>query len=150
MSRKAVLGSAENRAGGAALSAEVDYQALARFRHALRAFLHFSQEVARQAGTNPAQYQLLVAIRGAEGPEAPSVGELAEALMLRHHSAVELINRAQATGLVKRAGDPIDHRRQRVFLTELGAAKLSELAARHREELRRFREEGLAALTRLD
>lgn len=138
------------RPGAAGVLAEVDYRALARFRRSLRAFLHFSEEAARQAGINPAQHQLLVAIRGADGSEPPSVGDLAETLMLRHHSAVELINRAQGAGLVLRVEDPSDHRRQRVVLTDLGLAKLRELSSRHREELRRFREEGLAALRDID
>jgi DNA-binding MarR family transcriptional regulator len=152
-SRRAELESAHRvagRSGTAGTLDEVDYRALARFRRSLRAFLHFSEEAARQAGVNPAQHQLLVAIRGAEGSEPPSVGDLAETLMLRHHSAVELINRAQAAGLVLRVEDAADHRRQRVVLTALGTSKLSELSSRHREELRRFREEGLAALRDID
>lgn len=153
-SRRAELESAHcvtDRSGTAAGTlAEVDYRALARFRRSLRAFLHFSEEAARQAGINPAQHQLLVAVRGTEGSEAPSVGDLADTLMLRHHSAVELINRAATAGLVLRVEDSSDHRRQRVMLTELGTAKLSELSSRHREELRRFREEGLAALRDID
>jgi DNA-binding MarR family transcriptional regulator len=128
-----------------------DYQSLARFRRALREFLHFSEAAARQAGVTPAQHQLLLAIKGMPRPggPAPTVGEVAEWLFLRHHSAVELVDRAAAAALVTRAPDPEDARCQRLHLTPDGEAKLARLSERHREELRRLREETFTHLLSL-
>jgi DNA-binding MarR family transcriptional regulator len=128
---------------------DAEYQALAQFRRALRAFLHFSEEAARQAGLTPAQHQLLLAIRGNQAAAPPTIGDIAEWMKLRHHSMVELVDRAEAAGLVRRVDDPDDHRRQRVALTPTGAERLAALSALHREELRRFREEGIASLEAL-
>lgn len=129
--------------GGAVTDAE--YCALAQFRRALRSFLHFSEEAAKTAGLTPSQHQLLLAIRGA-APSQPTIGEVADSLKLRHHSTVELVDRAEHAGLVTRLTDPADHRRQRLTLTNRGHARLDTLSTLHREELRRFREEGLAPL----
>lgn len=123
-----------------------EYHALARFRRALRSFLHFSEEAARAAGLTPTQHQLLLAIRGADSDTPPTIGEVADWLKLRHHSTVELVDRAERSGLVARVPDPADLRRQRLRLTDLGHTKLDALSTLHREELRRFREEGLASL----
>ena len=125
---------------------DAEYRALAEFRRALRSFLHFSEEAVKAAGLTPSQHQLLLAIRGAEGGHAPTIGEVAESLKLRHHSVVALVDRAEAAGLVVRVADPDDLRRQRLSLTKLGLARLEALSTLHRQELRRFREEGLAQL----
>jgi DNA-binding MarR family transcriptional regulator len=126
-----------------------EYRALAQFRRALRSFLHFSEEAAKAAGLTPSQHQLLLAIRGADTDEPPTIGEVADWMKLRHHSTVELVDRAEASGLVIRAVDATDHRRQRLVLTNLGETRLAELSTLHREELRRFREEGLTPLRAL-
>ncbi len=126
-----------------------EYRALALFRRALRSFLHFSEEAAKSAGLTPSQHQLLLAIRGADTPDPPTIGEVADWMKLRHHSTVELVDRAEKRGLVVRVADPADHRRQRLALTELGRTKLAELSVLHREELRRFQEEGLTRLSAL-
>ncbi len=118
-----------------------DYQALARFRHGLRVFLSFSESAARAAGIPPAQHQLLLAIRGWDGQGDPTISDVARLLVSRHHSTVELVQRASAAGLVTSYDDPIDGRRQRLTLTAVGASKLAELSALHRDELRRFRAE---------
>lgn len=118
-----------------------DYRDLARFRRALRAFLHFSDEAARNAGLTPAQHQLLLAVHGSEGPEPPTTTLIAEALQLRLHSTVELAARAEANGLLTRRPDPDDHRRALLELTDHGQAKLAELSLMHSEELRRCRAE---------
>jgi DNA-binding MarR family transcriptional regulator len=123
-----------------------EYRALAEFRRALRSFLHFSEQAAREAGLTPAQHQLLLAIKGNASGDQPTVGELAESLKLRHHSAVELIDRAAVAGLVEREHDPIDGRLQRLVLTDLGEQKLAALSQLHRDELRRFKEEMLEQL----
>jgi len=117
-----------------------EYQALARFRHALRVFLRFSEDAAKRAGLTPAQHQLLLAVKGHLGPSAPSASTVAEVLQLRLHSAVELIDRAEAAGLVVRRVDHADGRRQLLSLTRLGETRLAALSRLHRDELRRFGE----------
>ncbi|HEY2427855.1 MAG TPA: MarR family winged helix-turn-helix transcriptional regulator [Acidimicrobiales bacterium] len=116
-----------------------EYQSLARFRRALRVFLHFSETAAREAGLTPAQHQLMLAVKGWEGARPPSIGDLAATLLLRHHSTVELVSRGEEAGMVVRRPDDLDGRRQRVHLTARGEEKLARLSALHREELRRFR-----------
>lgn len=128
---------------------DAEYQSLARFRRALRTFLYFSEQAAKDAGLTPSQHQLLLAIRGSDTGQAPTIGEVAGWMKLRHHSTVELVDRAEAAGLVRRIQDTEDQRRQRLVLTKEGEAKLAALSTLHREELRRFREEGLAPLDSL-
>jgi DNA-binding MarR family transcriptional regulator len=128
---------------------DLDYRTLARFRRSLRAFLHFSEEAARAAGLTPGQHQLMMAIKGTDAGEAPTIGQVADWLKLRHHSAVELVDRAAAAGLVERAQDPDDARCQRLVLTDCGERALAKLSAIHRDELRRFREETLRDLSGL-
>ena len=77
-----------------------EYERLLRFRTGLRRFLRWSAEQAARVGLTPAQHQLLLAVRGHPDPRGPTVGEVAGYLLLRHHSAVELIDRAQAAGLL--------------------------------------------------
>lgn len=137
------------RAKGDAPVSDADYRALARFRRELRTFLHFSEETARNAGLTPAQHQLLLAIRGADLGDRPTIGDVAEWMKLRHHSTVELVDRAESTGLVRRLPDRADRRRQRLQLTALGQRKLAELSALHREELRRFHDNSLTHLETL-
>ena len=120
---------------------ESQYRSLAQFRHALRRFQRFSEEAARTAGLTPSQHQLLLAVRGFEGPSAPSMTEIGEALQLQLHSAGELVARAEANGLVERAPDAADRRRTLVHLTTEGNSKLEGLSFQHRDELRRFRRE---------
>jgi len=123
-----------------------ELQELARFRHELRVFLHVSETAARDAGLTPAQHQLLLAVAGWGGDRPPTVGEVADLLLVRHHSAVELVGRAEEAGLVVRRPDPIDARRQQVALTPSGENRLDRLAALHRAELRRFREPAVCDL----
>lgn len=118
-----------------------NYRILARFRYALRLFQRFSENAARAVGLTPSQHQLLLAVRGWEGRLPPTIGEVAERLQLRHHSTVELVQRATAAGLVETVGDPTDGRIQRVLLTDHGAQLLRSLSLTHRDELRRFRAE---------
>jgi len=124
-----------------------EYRVLARFRAALRVFLRFSEDAARAAGVTPRQHQLLLAIRGAPSP--PNISDLAEALQSRHHSTVELIDRAVEAGLVERTTDGDDRRQQRLTLTRRGAEVLASLSSLHREELRKFREEMAEVLREL-
>jgi DNA-binding MarR family transcriptional regulator len=126
-----------------------EYEALSQFRHALRVFERFSEQAARDAGITPSQHQLLLAVRGHKGDAAPVVGELADVLQVRHHSVVELIDRADAVGLVQRSRDPVDQRRQQVVLTRSGQAVLERLSTAHRDELQRFRAEMVDVLHEL-
>jgi DNA-binding MarR family transcriptional regulator len=114
----------------------VDYQALAEFRYQIRKFLTFSQEAARAAGIDPQQHQLLLAIRGLTAGTKPSIRVLAERLQIRHHSAVELVDRSVAHGLVERQRDGVDRRQVTIHLTSKGERLLSELSLHHRDELR--------------
>jgi DNA-binding MarR family transcriptional regulator len=113
-----------------------DFENLLTFRTSLRRFLHWSQAQARAVGLTPAQHQLLVAIKGHPGEQEPTIGDLAGYLLLRHHSAVELVDRAAAARLVERLSDAEDGRVTRVRLTADGQARLSKLAPAHLDELR--------------
>ena len=115
-----------------------DYENLLAFRIRLRRFLQWSQEQAREAGLTPAQHQLLLAVKGHRGEQGPTVGDLAEYLLLRPHSTVELIDRAERAGLVERWHDDHDGRITRIRLTSDGDARLAQLSATHLDELRRL------------
>jgi DNA-binding MarR family transcriptional regulator len=115
-----------------------DFEALARFRFGIRRYLRFSEETVRSHGVTPQQYQLMLALKGFPGRDWAVVRELADRLQLRHHSVVELVNRAQTQGLVDRTADPDDARAVRVILTDQGEQLLGRLSALHRDELRRM------------
>lgn len=114
-----------------------DFARLLAFRDGLRRFLHWSEEQAKAVGLTGAQHQLLLAIRG--HGSLPSVTDVAAHLMLRHHSAVELVDRAAGAGLVARRADRDDQRVVRLALTAEGERKLRALSAAHIEELSRLR-----------
>ena len=113
-----------------------DYQALAGFRYQIRKFLHFSERAVKQAGIEHAQYQLLLAIKGMPAGVRPRVRELADQMQIRHHSAVELINRLEAGGYVQRQRAKADRREVLLTLTTKGERTLGELARHHQDELR--------------
>ena len=115
---------------------ERDYRELAEFRYQLRHFLHFSEARAREHGIEPQQHQALLALKGLPAGARPTIGELANRLALRHHTAVELVNRLEAAGFVKRQSDPLDGRQILLQLTPRGTAKLRSLSLAHRDELR--------------
>ena len=115
---------------------DASYQTLARFRYALRRFQRFSETAAREAGLTPAQHQLLLAIKGHPGDSAPTVGELAEYLVTKHHSVVELIDRAVDAGVVERHRDDEDGRVVHLVLTPLGEERIEKLSALALDELR--------------
>ena len=114
-----------------------EYQALASLRYALRQFLHFSEEAAVEAGLTPQQHQALLAIKGF-GEARLTIGELAERLQLRHHSAVGLANRLVGQGLARRKRGETDRRQVFLLLTARGEAVLAKLSAAHKQELRRI------------
>ena len=113
----------------------VDYKALARFRYQLRVFLAFSETAAARQGLTPQQHQALLAIKGFAGPDLTSVGDLARALLIRHHTAAELTERMKRLGLVERSVDAQDARRVLLKLTARGERKLLGLSAIHLAEL---------------
>jgi DNA-binding MarR family transcriptional regulator len=113
-----------------------DYHDLAEFRFQLRRFLHFSELQAREHGLEPQQHQALLAIKGLPPGTRPTVGELANRLVLRHHTVVELTNRLESAGFVRRQTDPQDKRQILIELTSQGSAKLRSLSLAHRDELR--------------
>jgi DNA-binding MarR family transcriptional regulator len=115
-----------------------EYQELLAFRTGLRRFLRWSGQQAEAAGITPVQHQLLLAVRGHPDPRGPTVRDVADYLLVRHHSAVELIDRAEAAGLVVRNPDGEDGRTVRLSLTGLGDARLRTLTASHLEELSRL------------
>jgi DNA-binding MarR family transcriptional regulator len=117
---------------------DADYENLLAFRTSLRKFLNWSETRARTAGLTPAQHQLLLAVRGHPRDSPPTVGDLADYLLLRHHSTVELIDRAEAAGLVRRMRDEGDGRIIRIRLTSDGQARLDQLSSAHLDELRRL------------
>lgn len=118
--------------------ADEAYARLLTLRTGLRRFLRWSEQQATAAGLTPAQHQLMLAIRGHRDPRGPTIGEVADYLLLRHHSAVGLIDRADAAGLVARTRDPDDHRVVRLQLTADGAERLEALSALHLQELERL------------
>jgi len=115
---------------------QADYRSLAEFRYQIRRFLSFSEDAAREAGINTAQHQLLLALRGIPSGTAPSVGNLAQRLLLRHHSTVELIDRLERRGLVRRVASGIDRRQVLIEITARGGRLLERLSVIHRAELR--------------
>jgi DNA-binding MarR family transcriptional regulator len=115
-----------------------DYQRLLEFRTGLRQFLRWSETQAEAAGVTPAQHQLLLAVRGHPDERGPTIGEIADYLLLRHHSAVELVDRAEVADLVRRVADANDGRLVRVRLTARGRRVLARLVSASLEELGRL------------
>ena len=119
-----------------AVISKSEYEALAEFRRQLRLFLSFSEEAAKQVGLSPHQYQAMLAIKGFPGREQATLGEIAETLQIRHHSAVGLVNRLAQQGYVEREVAAEDRRRVYVHLTSLGSQLLEQLANVHKQELK--------------
>ena len=126
-----------------------DYESLAEFRYQIRRFLSFSEHAARAAGLEPQQHQLLLAVKGLPPDVRPRVGEIAERLQIRHHSAVELVNRLASGGYVRRRTSGLDRREVLIALTSKGEKVLRELSLHHKQELRAAGPALLAALKRL-
>jgi DNA-binding MarR family transcriptional regulator len=111
-----------------------EYRALADFRYQIRRFLVFSENAAREAGVEPQQHQLLLAVKAAE-PTSATIRYLAERLQLRHHSVVGLIDRLEAAGLARRKRSETDRRSAEIRLTPKGAKLLAHLSVHHHREL---------------
>jgi DNA-binding MarR family transcriptional regulator len=112
-----------------------DYQSLAQFRHQIRRYLRFSDSAVRDSELEPRQYQLLLALKGLPSTVRARIGELAEQLQIQHHSAVELVDRLESSGLVRRERGTHDRREVLVHLTSAGEKVIRELVLHHRAEL---------------
>jgi DNA-binding MarR family transcriptional regulator len=112
-----------------------DYRRLLELRTGLRRFLRWSEQQAKASGLTPAHHQLLLAVRGHPDPRGPTVGDVSDYLLLRHHSAVGLVDRAEIAGLLTREQDPANHSVVRLRLTEKGSSKLEALSELHLDEL---------------
>jgi DNA-binding MarR family transcriptional regulator len=117
---------------------DADYRRLLEFRTGMRHFLHWSEEQALAVGVTPSHHQLMLAVRGHVDVHGPTISDIADALVLRHNSAVGLVDRAVAAGLVVRAVDAHDSRVVRLRLTALGSRRIRQLSRAHLEELRRL------------
>lgn len=123
------------------------YRALAEFRYRIRKFLHFSEMAAQTVGLEPHQHQLLLVVKGCiDAADGPTIGYIAERLQVRHHSAVELVTRMEARGLVCRRSSERDRRRVIVALTGTGESLLHDLSAHHLSEIHRMAPALVAAL----
>lgn len=112
----------------------VDYAALAELRYAIRKFLAFSEAAANAAGLTAQQHQALLTVKGIGGAAGLSVGALAERLLVRKHTAVELVDRLAQSGFVERSSDAADRRRVLVRLTDEGERRLATLTREHLDE----------------
>jgi len=131
-----VTGGASGGEGQEPPLADGDYRDQADFRCALRRFLRFSEEQARAAGITPQQHVLLLVVRGHQSYPEVTIGEIAEALQVRHHSASLLVDRCVRRGLLHRRADTVDRRRALVSLTDQGQAVLDAITRANRQQLR--------------
>lgn len=114
---------------------DAEYDRLLTVRTALRRFERWSAEQAAAHGVTASQHQLLLAVRGHGEPQGPTISQVAEYLLIRHHSAVELADRTERAGLIVRVRDEADGRVVRLQLAAEGRRVLAVLSAAHLEEL---------------
>jgi DNA-binding MarR family transcriptional regulator len=127
-----------------------DYEALAELRYLGRKFLRFSKDLLRaEAGLNPEQYEALLAIKAFASRKGLFISQLSERLQVRHHSAVNIVDRLAERKLVTRTAGETDRRRRHVQLTAKGEQLIEELAAGHLKELRDRSAEMIKGLERL-
>ena len=112
-----------------------DYRALAAFRHEIRKFLAFSEQAAREAGIEPQQHQLLLAVRGLPEGSRPTIGAIAARLCVKHHTVVALVDKLEAGGLIERDRSTEDRREVLLRVTRDGEALLRGLSSLHRDQL---------------
>ncbi len=115
-----------------------DYARLAAFRHALRRFLRFSEDAAAKVGLTGQHYHAMLIVRGWPEGDAVTINDLAKQLLIKHNSAVELVDRLVDGDLLMREVSPRDRRKVQLRLTARGRTELAKLAAMHRTELRRI------------
>jgi DNA-binding MarR family transcriptional regulator len=126
-----------------------DYQALSEFRYEIRKFMHFSELALHAAGLERGQYQLMLTVKGMPEGVRPRIRELADRMMIQHHSTVELINRLETGGYVRRESAQDDRREVLLALTAKGEKVLAELALHHHEELQNAAPRLVTALRRV-
>ena len=127
-----------------------DYEALAELRYLGRKFLRFSKDLIRaEAGLSPEQYEALLAIKAYASPKGLFISQLSERLQVRHHSAVNIVDRLVERKLVTRSADETDRRRRHIELTPKGEQLIEELASVHYKELANRSDEMIKALQRL-
>jgi DNA-binding MarR family transcriptional regulator len=115
-----------------------DYAQLASFRHTLRSFLRFSEAAAAQEGLTSQHYQAMLILRGWPDGQPFSINDLAQQLLIKHNSAVGLVDRLARENLVVRERSSNDRRRVDLRLSPGGRQVLARLAATHRRELQRI------------
>ena len=126
-----------------------DYQALAEFRYQIRKFLHFSDSAIEGAGLERSQYQLMLTIKGMPDGVRPRIRDIADRMLIQHHSAVELIDRLETGGYVRRERGQNDRREVLLALTAKGERVLGQLALHHHEELQNAAPKLVGALRRV-
>lgn len=112
-----------------------DYRSLAAFRYEIRKFLAFSEQAARDAGIEPQQHQMLLAVRGLPEGVRPTIGAVAERLCVQHHTAVALVDKLEARGLIRRKRSEVDRREVLLQVTQEGLELLRALSTLHRDQL---------------
>jgi len=112
-----------------------DYRSLAAFRYEIRKFLAFSEQAARDAGIEPQQHQMLLAVRGLPDGTRPTIGAVAERLCVQHHTAVALVDKLEARGLLRRQRSDVDRREVLLQVTREGLDLLRGLSSLHRDQL---------------
>lgn len=112
-----------------------DYRSLAAFRYEIRKFLAFSEQAAREAGIEPQQHQMLLAVRGLPAGVRPTIGAVAERLCVQHHTAVALVDKLEARGFIRRERSEVDRREVLLQVTQDGLELLRALSTLHRDQL---------------
>ena len=130
-------------------NSQPNYRAMAEFRYQIRRFLRFSEHAAREAGLEPQQYQLLLAVKGLPDGDRPRIGDIAERLQIQHHSTVELVDRLAKRSLVRRRRSDNDRREVLLELTQKGDRLLQELALHHGSEIREMGPELVTSLKKV-
>ncbi|HXB22324.1 MAG TPA: MarR family winged helix-turn-helix transcriptional regulator [Candidatus Solibacter sp.] len=115
---------------------DAEYAALAEFRYQIRKYLRHMEEIAREVGHSPQQYQVLLAVKGLPKDKSPTISTLAERMQLNHNSMVELVDRCEERGLLRRTRSASDRRQVTLAITPEGEALMGQQAAGARQELR--------------
>ena len=140
---------AAQKPGAAETIGVEQFRKLAEFRFQLRKFLHFSHAAAEHCGVRPQQYQMLQCISGMPAELDPTIANVAARMLLKHNSAVELVDRTIEQGLLRRCPDPTDHRRILLRVTTQVERILASLAEYHMQELEQAGPELIRALRRV-
>lgn len=146
-----IISESDTMAGGkrSPRQAEGHYRAMAEFRYQIRRFLRFAEHAAQAAGVEPQQHQLMLSVRGLPPGQRPTIRTLADRLLLKHHSVVELVDRSERQGLVRRVADRSDRRQVLVELTPKGERLLQRIFTQNAQKLRSQSHELSEALARI-